>query len=147
MSSPITLYDKIWNDHIVTNNDDGTSIIYIDRHLVHEVTSPQAFEGLKISGRSVRRPDFTLATADHNIPTLDRDKGITDPESKLQVETLEQNCADHGITYLSMNDMTIEKNIVGSAGGGMYLSSSTIFESNNLTIRGNSADPAQSCVL
>ena len=104
MSSPITLYDKIWNDHIVTNNDDGTSIIYIDRHLVHEVTSPQAFEGLKISGRSVRRPDFTLATADHNIPTLDRDKGITDPESKLQVETLEQNCADHGITYLSMND-------------------------------------------
>jgi len=104
MSSPKTLYDKIWNDHVVTNNDDGTSIIYIDRHLVHEVTSPQAFEGLKIAGRSVRQPQFTLATADHNIPTMDRDKGIADPESKLQVETLEQNCADHGIIYLSMND-------------------------------------------
>ena len=104
MSSPKTLYDKIWNDHVVTNNDDGTSIIYIDRHLVHEVTSPQAFEGLKIAGRSVRQPQFTLATADHNVPTMDRDKGIADPESKLQVETLEQNCADHGITYLSMND-------------------------------------------
>ena len=104
MSSPKTLYDKIWNDHVVTNNDDGTSIIYIDRHLVHEVTSPQAFEGLKIAGRSVRQPQFTLATADHNIPTMDRDKGISDPESKLQVETLEQNCDNHGITYLSMND-------------------------------------------
>ena len=104
MSSPKTLYDKIWNDHVVTNNDDGTSIIYIDRHLIHEVTSPQAFEGLKIAGRSVRQPQFTLATADHNVPTMDRDKGIADPESKLQVETLEQNCADHGITYLSMND-------------------------------------------
>ena len=104
MSNSKTLYDKIWNDHVVTNNDDGTSIIYIDRHLVHEVTSPQAFEGLKIAGRSVRQPQFTLATADHNIPTTDRDKGIADPESKLQVETLEQNCADHGITYLSMND-------------------------------------------
>ena len=104
MSSPKTLYDKIWNDHVVTNNDDGTSIIYIDRHLVHEVTSPQAFEGLKIAERPVRQPQFTLATADHNIPTMDRDKGIADPESKLQVETLEQNCADHGITYLSMND-------------------------------------------
>ena len=104
MSNPKTLYDKIWNDHVVNNNDDGTSIIYIDRHLVHEVTSPQAFEGLKIAGRSVRQPRFTLATADHNIPTTDRDKGIADPESKLQVETLEQNCIDHGITYLSMND-------------------------------------------
>ena len=104
MSNPKTLYDKIWNDHVVTNNDDGTSVIYIDRHLVHEVTSPQAFEGLKIAGRSVRQPQFTLATADHNIPTTDRDKGIADPESKLQVETLEKNCADHGITYLSMND-------------------------------------------
>jgi len=104
MSNPKTLYDKIWNDHVVNNNDDGTSIIYIDRHLVHEVTSPQAFEGLKIAGRSVRQPQFTLATADHNIPTTDRDKGIADPESKLQVETLEQNCIDHGITYLSMND-------------------------------------------
>jgi len=104
MSSPKTLYDKIWNDHVVVNNSDGTSIIYIDRHLIHEVTSPQAFEGLKISGRPIRQPDFTLATVDHNIPTLDRDKGITDPESKLQVETLENNCKENGITYLSMDD-------------------------------------------
>ena len=69
MSTPKTLYDKIWNDHLVSENEDGTSIIYIDRHLVHEVTSPQAFEGLKIANRSVRKPNFTLATADHNIPT------------------------------------------------------------------------------
>ena len=99
-----TLYDKIWNEHLVTNNDDGTSIIYIDRHLVHEVTSPQAFEGLKITNRSVRKPNFTLATADHNIPTTNRDAGISDPESKLQVDTLEENCKEHGITFLSMSD-------------------------------------------
>ena len=104
MSSPKTIYDKIWQDHLVSDNDDGTSILYIDRHLVHEVTSPQAFEGLKIANRKVRRPEFTLATADHNIPTMDRDKGIDDPESKLQVETLEANCDEHGITFLSMAD-------------------------------------------
>ena len=90
MSTPKTLYDKIWNDHLVSENEDGTSIIYIDRHLVHEVTSPQAFEGLKIANRSVRKPNFTLATADHNIPTTNRDEGISDPESKLQVDTLER---------------------------------------------------------
>tara|TARA_B100001113_G_scaffold299140_1_gene257433 strand:- start:50 stop:1453 length:1404 start_codon:yes stop_codon:yes gene_type:complete len=104
MNSPKTIYDKIWQDHLVSDNDDGTSILYIDRHLVHEVTSPQAFEGLKIANRKVRRPEFTLATADHNIPTMDRDKGIDDPESKLQVETLEANCDEHGITFLSMAD-------------------------------------------
>ena len=104
MNSPKTIYDKIWQDHLVSDNDDGTSILYIDRHLVHEVTSPQAFEGLKIANRKVRRPEFTLATADHNIPTVDRDKGIDDPESKLQVETLEANCDEHGITFLSMAD-------------------------------------------
>ena len=104
MSAPKTLYDKIWNEHLVTDNDDGTSIIYIDRHLVHEVTSPQAFEGLKITNRSVRKPNFTLATADHNIPTTNRDAGISDPESKLQVDTLEENCKEHGITFLSMTD-------------------------------------------
>ena len=104
MNSPKTIYDKIWQDHLVSDNDDGTSILYIDRHLVHEVTSPQAFEGLKIANRKVRRPEFTLATADHNIPTMDRDKGIDDPESKLQVETLEANCDEHGITFLSMDD-------------------------------------------
>ena len=104
MNSPKTIYDKIWQDHLVSDNDDGTSILYIDRHLVHEVTSPQAFEGLKLANRKVRRPEFTLATADHNIPTMDRDKGIDDPESKLQVETLEANCDEHGITFLSMAD-------------------------------------------
>ena len=104
MNSPKTIYDKIWQDHLVSDNNDGTSILYIDRHLVHEVTSPQAFEGLKIANRKVRRPEFTLATADHNIPTMDRDKGIDDPESKLQVETLEANCDEHGITFLSMAD-------------------------------------------
>jgi 3-isopropylmalate/(R)-2-methylmalate dehydratase large subunit len=104
MSSPKTIYDKIWKDHIVTTNEDGTSIIYIDRHLVHEVTSPQAFEGLRLSGRKVRRPEFTLATADHNVPTTDRDKGIADPESKLQVDTLEKNAFENGITYLPMSD-------------------------------------------
>ena len=104
MSNPKTLYDKIWDEHIVSSNDDGTSIIYIDRHLVHEVTSPQAFESLSIAGRKVRRPEFTLATADHNVPTMDRDKGISDPESKLQVETLEKNAIDNGITYLPMSD-------------------------------------------
>ena len=104
MSAPKTLYDKIWDNHIVSINDDGTTILYIDRHLVHEVTSPQAFEGLRMSGRKVRRPEFTLATADHNVPTMDRDKGIADPDSKLQVETLERNAGENNITYLPMSD-------------------------------------------
>ena len=104
MSAPKTLYDKIWDNHIVSINDDGTTILYIDRHLVHEVTSPQAFEGLRMSGRKVRRPEFTLATADHNVPTMDRDKGIADPDSNLQVETLERNARENNITYLPMSD-------------------------------------------
>ena len=104
MSAPKTLYDKIWDNHIVSINDDGTTILYIDRHLVHEVTSPQAFEGLRMSGRKVRRPEFTLAPADHNVPTMDRDKGIADPDSKLQVETLERNARENNITYLPMSD-------------------------------------------
>ena len=104
MSAPKTLCDKIWDNHIVSINDDGTTILYIDRHLVHEVTSPQAFEGLRMSGRKVRRPEFTLATADHNVPTMDRDKGIADPDSKLQVETLERNASENNITYLPMSD-------------------------------------------
>ena len=104
MSAPKTLYDKIWDNHIVSINDDGTTILYIDRHLVHEVTSPQAFDGLRMSGRKVRRPEFTLATADHNVPTMDRDKGIADPDSKLQVETLERNASENNITYLPMSD-------------------------------------------
>ena len=86
---PNTLYDKIWNDHLVDQQNDGTSLLFVDRHLVHEVTSPQAFEGLRNSKRNVRHPNLTLAVADHNVTTTDRSKGISDRESKIQVETLE----------------------------------------------------------
>ena len=82
-----TLYDKIWNDHLVDQQDDGTALLFVDRHLVHEVTSPQAFEGLRNSNRKVRHPNLTLAVADHNVPTTDRTKGIADAESKIQVDT------------------------------------------------------------
>ena len=99
-----TLYDKIWDDHLVHSQDDGTSLLYVDRHLVHEVTSPQAFEGLRNSNRKVRQPNLTLAVADHNVPTSDRSKGISDEESKLQVETLEKNCEEFGIKLFGMND-------------------------------------------
>ena len=102
---PKTLYDKIWDDHLVHEADDGTCLLYVDRHLVHEVTSPQAFEGLRNNGRKVRRPELTLAVADHNVPTKDRDKGITDPESREQVETLEKNAKDFGVEYFPMNDI------------------------------------------
>jgi 3-isopropylmalate/(R)-2-methylmalate dehydratase large subunit len=101
---PKTLFEKIWNAHIVHAAPDGTCVIYIDRHLVHEVTSPQAFEGLRMAGRKVRRPENTLAVADHNVPTTDRKLGIKDPESKLQIETLESNVKEFGITYFGMND-------------------------------------------
>ena len=100
-----TLYDKIWDAHLVDSPPGETPVLYIDRHLVHEVTSPQAFEGLRLSDRKVRRPDLTLAVADHNVPTKDRDQGITEPESKLQVETLEKNAHDFGIEYFPMNDI------------------------------------------
>ena len=83
-----TLYDKIWHSHLINEQDDGTSLIYIDRHLVHEVTSPQAFEGLRLQKRKVRRPELTLAVPDHNVPTTDRSKGINDEDSRIQVETL-----------------------------------------------------------
>ena len=99
-----TLYDKIWDEHLVHEQDDGTSLLYVDRHLVHEVTSPQAFEGLRNSKRKVRQPNLTLAVADHNVPTSDRSKGIADVESKLQVETLEKNCKEFGIKLFGMND-------------------------------------------
>ena len=105
MAMPRTLYDKIWDCHLVDQQEDGTSLLYIDRHLVHEVTSPQAFEGLRMAGRSVRRPNATLAVADHNVPTTDRSKGIADPESALQIETLEQNCAEFGLEYYGMDDI------------------------------------------
>jgi 3-isopropylmalate/(R)-2-methylmalate dehydratase large subunit len=96
---PRTLYDKIWDDHVVDTQPDGTSLIYIDRHLVHEVTSPQAFEGLRLSGRKVRAPEKTLAVVDHNVPTTDRSQGIDDEESRIQVETLARNAADFGVEY------------------------------------------------
>ncbi|MCP5364434.1 MAG: 3-isopropylmalate dehydratase large subunit [Hyphomicrobiales bacterium] len=105
MTQPRTLFDKIWKNHLVDQQPDGTCLLYIDRHLVHEVTSPQAFEGLRLSGRTVRRPEATLAVADHNVPTTDRAAGIADVESRLQVETLEQNCADFGIEFFSMSDV------------------------------------------
>ena len=100
-----TLYDKLWESHQVRDNGDGTSLLYIDRHLVHEVTSPQAFEGLRMAGRKPWRTDTNLATPDHNVPTTDRDKGISDPVARLQVETLEQNCRDYHITEFTMDDI------------------------------------------
>ena len=105
MSKPRTLFDKIWEAHLVHSDPDTASIIYIDRHLVHEVTSPQAFEGLRNSNRTVRSPERTLAVADHNIPTSDRDKGITDNESRIQVETLGKNASDFSIPYFKMEDI------------------------------------------
>ncbi|MEQ8354950.1 MAG: 3-isopropylmalate dehydratase large subunit [Kiloniellaceae bacterium] len=104
MSVPRTLFDKIWDSHLVDRQDDGTCLIYIDRHLVHEVTSPQAFEGLRLAGRKVRHPEATLAVPDHNVPTSDRSKGIEDDESRIQVETLDRNCADFGVPIFGMND-------------------------------------------
>ena len=94
-----TLYDKIWDDHLVANNPDGTSLIYIDRHLVHEVTSPQAFEGLRMNKRKVRAPERTLAVVDHNVPTTDRSLPNPDPESAIQIETLAENTREFGIEY------------------------------------------------
>ena len=99
-----TLFEKIWNAHTVKEFPDGSTMLYIDRHLIHEVTSPQAFEGLRLANRPVRRPEKTVATPDHNVPTTDRSAGIADPISRLQVETLDQNCADLGITEFLMND-------------------------------------------
>ena len=99
-----TLYDKIWDEHVVHTEDDGTAVLYIDRHLVHEVTSPQAFEGLDIAGRKVWRLSANLAVSDHNVPTTDRSQGIADPISKLQVDTLDANCDRNGITQFKMSD-------------------------------------------
>jgi len=101
---PHTIYDKIWNEHLVHQQEDGTSLLFVDRHLIHEVTSPQAFEGLRNSNRKVRQPKLTLAVADHNVPTTDRSKGISDKESKIQVDTLDANCKEFGIKIFGMND-------------------------------------------
>lgn len=99
-----TLYDKIWDEHVIHTEDDGTAVLYIDRHLVHEVTSPQAFEGLDLAGRKVWRLSANLAVSDHNVPTTDRSHGIADPISRLQVDTLDKNCDRLGITQFKMND-------------------------------------------
>ncbi|MCA0399288.1 MAG: 3-isopropylmalate dehydratase large subunit [Proteobacteria bacterium] len=104
MSAPTTLYDKIFDDHVVDRQADGTCLLYIDRHLVHEVTSPQAFEGLRMTGRKVRAPEKTLAVVDHNVPTSDRSKGIEEEESRIQVETLAQNAKHFGVEYYSERD-------------------------------------------
>jgi len=101
---PHTLYEKIWNEHVVHEQDDGTTLLYVDRHLVHEVTSPQAFEGLRLSKRLVRKPELTLAVADHNVPTTDREKGIDDEESRIQIDVLEKNCKEFDIKLFDMKD-------------------------------------------
>ena len=105
MAKPRTLFDKIWDSHLVDLKEDGTGLLYIDRHLTHEVTSPQAFAGLRAAGRKVHRPDATIAVPDHNVPTSDRTRGIADAESRLQVETLERNAREFGIPYIGMNDV------------------------------------------
>src|SRR6476659_5700018 len=121
-----TLFDKIWDSHVVRAEPDGTTLLYIDRQLVHEVTSPQAFEGLKLSGRRPRRAGTTLAVPDHNVPTTDRRLGIADPVSAIQIQTLEDNCRDFGITLFNMSD--IRQGIVHVIGPeqGFTLPGSTI---------------------
>src|SRR5690348_6097341 len=105
MAAPKTLYDKIWDAHLVHQAPGEPAVLYIDRHLVHEVTSPQAFEGLRNAKRKVRRPELTLAVADHNVPTKDRAKGIADPESREQIAQLEINTREFGIEFLKMDDI------------------------------------------
>src|SRR5713226_5127181 len=104
MAKPRTLFDKIWDSHLVDRQPGGTCLLYIDRHLVHEVTSPQAFEGLRLARRKVRRPDLTLATVDHNVPTDPGRMVILDEIAALQVETLRKNCAESGVRLFDMND-------------------------------------------
>src|ERR1700757_1339846 len=108
MAAPRTLFDKIWENHVIDRQDDGTCLIYIDLHLIHEVTTPQAFEGLKLAGRKVRRPDATMAVADHNIPPNNRaagSAGIDNPESKLQVDVLERNVKEFGVPYFPITSL------------------------------------------
>ena len=99
-----TLYDKIWNDHLVHQQEDGTALLFVDRHLIHEVTSPQAFEGLRNANRKVKNPNLTLAVVDHNIPTTDRSKGIDDDDSRIQIETLDKNCKEFGVQLFGVHD-------------------------------------------
>jgi 3-isopropylmalate/(R)-2-methylmalate dehydratase large subunit len=105
MAAPRTLYDKIWDAHVADRREDGTCLLYIDRHLVHEVTSPQAFEGLRLAGRKPRRPEATLAVPDHNVPTEGRLQGIKDEESRIQVDTLRNNAKEFGIEFFDITDI------------------------------------------
>ena len=105
MSAPQTLFDKIWQNHLVNVQEDGTCLLYIDRHLVHEVTSPQAFEGLRNAGRTVRRTDATLAVPDHNVSTKNRQGPIENEESRIQVETLQANCKEFGVPLFDIDDI------------------------------------------
>ena len=106
MAEPKTLYDKIWDKHLISEESDGTSLLFVDRHLVHEVTSPQAFEGLRLAGRKVRSPERTIAVPDHNVPTtFDRSKGIDNKESRVQVDALDRNAKDFNINYYPVNDI------------------------------------------
>jgi 3-isopropylmalate/(R)-2-methylmalate dehydratase large subunit len=105
LMAALTLYDKLWNEHLIKSNDDGMDLIYIDRQLLHEVTSPQAFEGLRLANRKPYRIDANLAVPDHNVPTTDRSLGITDPIAKLQVDTLDDNCEEYGIVEFKMSDI------------------------------------------
>ena len=98
-----TLFEKIWDSHTVSRQENGPSLLYVDRHLIHEVTSPQAFEGLRVNNRKVRRPDLTIATEDHNVPTNDRSLPIIDQSSSIQIKTLEKNCKDFGIQLFDLN--------------------------------------------
>ena len=102
-TAPRTLYAKIWDDHVVRHLDDGTALIFIDRHLIHEVTTPQAFEALRMAGRRLRRPDLTLAVPDHNVPTTDRSLPIVDPMSKAQLDALTENCRDFGVEMFAID--------------------------------------------
>ena len=120
MAQPRTLFDKIWDSHVIASQGEGTYLIYIDLHLIHEVTTPQAFEGLKLAGRTVRRPDATMAVADHNIPTTNRGAGIDEPESKLQVDTLERNVREFGVPYFPID--SIDQGIVHIIGPEQGLS-------------------------
>ena len=122
---PQTLYDKIFESHLVHKQDDGTCLIYIDRHLVHEVTSPQAFEGLRMNNRKVFSPESTLAVADHNVPTTDRSKPIENIDSKLQYETLEKNCKDFGLNFFALND--INESVFDISTPRAYKSFSVVF--------------------
>jgi 3-isopropylmalate/(R)-2-methylmalate dehydratase large subunit len=120
MAQPLTLFDKIWQSHVITPQGHGTFLIYIDLHLIHEVTTPQAFEGLKLAGRKVRRPDATIAVADHNVPTSDRRAGIDDPDSRLQVDTLEKNVREFGVPYFPVD--SVDQGIVHIIGPEQGLS-------------------------